>query len=168
MEFQMDHAYLEQCVFLSLYCMRYKAGGATMAPTKGVHDFIVRWCIRRMEDFEAKDVRLRTDSDASVCAIAARIKAARKDRTRCESTPIRSSQSLGGVERFHRTIEEQCRVLKLELEARFGSELALDIGFGSWLLRHAAWLVYRFHVPRETGKSGFAQMCGRNYESSLV
>ena len=79
-----------------------------------------------------------------------------------------SHQSLGGVERFHRLVQEMVRTHKKQLEESVGHEIKPTIGIGSWLVRHCCWLIFRFHVPRELGKSGYSSAMGHNYDGRVV
>jgi hypothetical protein len=165
----MDHSNLSpKLVILTIYNVERKIGFATLVPAKGMHAFVVAWVVRRLEEMEACDIRLRTDPDPSVHAIAEKVKDARKQRTVVETTAIASHQALGGAERFHRTIQEQTRVLKSELELHLKKPLEPSEGFAAWLVRHASWLIFRYHHPRELGHSGFASVNGRSYRGTLV
>ena len=74
-------------------------------PTTGLHAFVVAWVVRRLEEMDAQDVRLRTDPDPSVHAIAEKVREQRKQRTVVETTAIASHQASGGAEIFHTTVQ---------------------------------------------------------------
>ena len=71
-----------------------------------------------------------------------------------EEAPIASHQSLGGVERFHRWVQEMLRTHKHQLEMALGIPLEANVGLASFLVRHCSWLIFRFHVPRGLGVTG--------------
>ena len=85
-----------------------------------------------------------------------------------EPSPTHSHQSMGGVERFHRSLQEECRVLKTMIEQKLGVEYPRTVPAVAWLVRHAAWLWLRFHVPCYLGSSGFARLRGRSHEGGPV
>jgi hypothetical protein len=166
---QLDHSFLDSLVFLSMYCVDRKMGVATLCPTKGVHSFVTDWCVKRLDDMQMGDIRLRTDQDSSVRALAQKIKEGRRyNQTLCEESALASHQSLGGAERFHRLIQEQCRVMRTTLEENLHLKIAATEGFGSWLVRHASWTLFRFHAPRDTGRTAFTAVRGHPYTGEVV
>ena len=81
---------------------------------------------------------------------------------------MHSHQSLGAVERFHRTIQEEIRVLRLEVEKRGKFVVKLEDPLVTWLVHHAGWLLMRFHVPRPLGHTPFYHVRGANYAGGLA
>ena len=60
-------------------------------------------------------------------ALARRIAGGRVSNTLLEESPVKSHQSLGGVERYHRLAHEQTRVLRGYLEAQLGESISVGI-----------------------------------------
>ena len=57
------------------------------------------------------------------------------------TTPKQSKQSLGLAERFHGTVESDCRVLLLSVLSSYKLDLLPPIHpIFDWLVRHAAWV----------------------------
>ena len=85
------------------------------------------------------------------------------------SSPKNSKGSQGRVERFHRTIEEQCRILISSLNRRYLTTITGDNeAIIQWAIRHAAFLYERFHVSREDKSTPYRRHQARDYGSALV
>ena len=63
-----------------------------------------------------------------------------------ESAPRFSSQSIGAVGRAQDPVEAQIRCLRLDLETRLPLEVTPAMDVWPWLVRHAGWLLERYHV----------------------
>ena len=59
-------------------------------------------------------------------------------------SPAYTSQAQGSVERFHRTLLEQVRALKLELENNYGIHFTGTHPTVPWMVKHAAYLFNRY------------------------
>ena len=85
------------------------------------------------------------------------------------TTPKQSKQSLGLAERFHGTVESDCKVLLLSVLSSYKLELLPPIHpIFDWLVRHAAWVHERFRRSRHDGRSAFARHMLREYPSQVV
>ena len=91
---------------------------------------------------------VQTDPEASMLAVVDKVKQARPIPTRSRQAPRRSHQSMGGVSRYHRLLQEQVRVMRAELERRIEARLDVRLLVVAWLIRHASWSLLRFHVER--------------------
>jgi hypothetical protein len=87
-----------------------------------------------------RQVTIRTDGEPAIVALMDRVKAARPEETVLQRSPTRSSQSLGAGERAVRTVKEQFRTLRFQLEMKVGMKITPDLPIWSWIGRHAAWL----------------------------
>ena len=63
-----------------------------------------------------------------------------------EHSHVGESQSNGMTERAVQLVEDQARVLKAALEDRLGCAVPLTHAVMHWLIRHAAYLLTKFHV----------------------
>ena len=63
-----------------------------------------------------------------------------------ETAPRFSSQNIGAVGRAQDAVEGQIRCLRLELETRLSMEVTPAMDIRPWLVRHAGWLLERYHV----------------------
>ena len=62
------------------------------------------------------------------------------------TAPRFSSQSIGAVGRAQDAVESQIHCLRLELETRLSIEVTPAIDVWPWLVRHAGWLLERYHL----------------------
>ena len=67
---QLDYTVMAQACVLSLYVTSFRGGAATVVTAKGPIPFAVRWVCRRCESWGLNDLRLRTDKEHSVVALA--------------------------------------------------------------------------------------------------
>ena len=85
------------------------------------------------------------------------------------TTPKQSKQSLGLAERFHGTVESDCRVLLLSILNSYKLELLPPKHpIFDWLVRHASWVHERFCRSRHDGRTAFARHMLREYPSQVV
>ena len=85
------------------------------------------------------------------------------------TTPKQSKQSLGLAERFHGTVESDCRVLLLSVLNSYKLELGPPMHpIFDWLVRQAAWVHERFRRSRHDGRSAFARHMLLEYPSQVV
>jgi hypothetical protein len=57
--------------------------------------------------------------------------------------------------------------LPLQLVSRVGDIGPAATVIGTWIVRHAQWLIFRFHVNRATNSTSFARLFGFNYSGSI-
>ena len=72
------------------------------------------------------------------------------------------------MERFHRSLQEQCRTILAEVEAHVKQKVKITTEFASWIVRHASRLIYRFAVSKELRTTGYDRTFGRSYRGALV
>ena len=86
-----------------------------------------------------------------------------------EEAPIASHASVGGVERYHRLLQEEVRALKLGLERNLaGKVLVSSHPLAAWLVRHASWALFRFHVVREWQSTAYRRVRGSDYAGAIA
>ena len=79
-----------------------------------------------------------------------------------------SKQSLGLAERYHGTVESDCRVLLLSVLNSYKLEFLPPMHpIFDWLVRHAAWVHERFRRSHD-GRTAFARHMLREYPSQVV
>ena len=81
-------------------------------------------------------------------------------------SPSYSSNSQGSVERLHRTLLGQIRVVKAQVESNYSMTMSTKHCLLPWIVRHAAWTVNRY-VIHSDGYTSFERRWGRNYERAI-
>ncbi|MCP4192560.1 MAG: hypothetical protein GY768_18250, partial [Planctomycetaceae bacterium] len=81
-------------------------------------------------------------------------------------SPVYSSASQGSVERFHQTLVAQCRVLKIGVQRTYGLQLTLKHPLAPWLMKHACWLLNRFH-QHDDGLTSYQRRWGKTCQLPL-
>ena len=85
---------------------------------------------------------------------------------RIETTPVKSSSSLGGAERYAQTLGGMIRTLRMSLTERLNIDLnATSLAF-NLLVIHANFLYNRYQV-RANGLTPFEDQMGHNYHGKL-
>ena len=80
--------------------------------------------------------------------------------------PSYSSNSQGSVERLHRTLLGQVRVVKAQVESNYSMTMSTKHCLRPWKVRRAAWTVNRY-VIHSDGYTSFESRWGRNYERAI-
>ena len=112
--------------------------------------------------------RIRTDPEETIVAVAKQVQQRWPSKMILEKTPIASHQSIGGVERFHRMIQDQVRTIKIEVEQALKTEIASGLPVVTWIVRHASWLLYRYHKSRMLKSTCYTRDRGVPYNGALV
>lgn len=90
----------------------------------------------------------RTDGELATAKLASIVRDLRAQKgvpTEVQLTQRYSLQSIGAVGKIQQQLQGQIRVLALDVKRRFGVEPAPSMCLWPWLVRHAAWLIERFH-----------------------
>ena len=75
--------------------------------------------------------------------------------------------SIGAVGRPQDPVEGQIRCLRLELETRLSREVTPFMDIWPWLVRHAGWLLERYHVKANKKKA--VEYClGKPYQGEIL
>ena len=67
--------------------------------------------------------------------------------------PSYSSSSQGSVERLHRTLLGQARVVKAQVESNYSMTMSTKHCLPPWIVRHAAWTVNRYVIHSDGYRS---------------
>ena len=127
---------------------------------------LVRWL--KEHGLASGMIRLRTDSEVSIRAVAAAVAAMRpQGGTLVEVSPVNSSSSLGGVERWSQTLTGHVRALVLDAGRRLGRKLTAVSALYPWAVRHANFLHNRLQ-PQQHGATPFEQIQHREYKSQML
>ncbi len=108
---QLDYTFVDGDPILDLYADKTRCGAGTVVEKKGATIFAVQWILKKLEQFGLLGIKLRTDPEHSIVAIAHEVKRLRTHRTLVETTPEADHQAIGSVERFHRILQDQLRAL---------------------------------------------------------
>ena len=66
-----------------------------------------------------------------------------------------------------RTVKEQFRTLRFQLEMKAGMKITPDLPVWSWIGRHSAWLYTRYHV-RASGRTAYEEATDSSYRSEIA
>ena len=124
--------------------------------------------VKKLASWGLREVCLRSGQDNSSLALVAKVQERRQWPTTSQESPLRSHQSLGGVERWHRLLQEEVRALRLQLEAKVGETLGPAQPLVAWMVRHAAWILFRYHVPRDAQRTPYATVYGKNFSGPIM
>ena len=108
-------------------------------------------------------MRLRTDSEASIAAVARSVATKRGSPTHLEINPRGSSASLGAAERACQSLSGLARTLKLQVEALWKRKVFARDHIFSWLVRHASWILNRYQKHRATNCTSFELLQHRQF-----
>ena len=84
-----------------------------------------------------------------------------------EETIPESHATLGALEGCHNLLQGRNRVLRLDVEDRFGSIVGVTHQCVPWLVRHATWLLNRFQ-RRQNGATAFENLKGVSHKKPLM
>ena len=118
---------------------------------------VLRWLL---ELGHASALRIRTDPEPAIMAIAQATARARGDVTTVvETSPVASKGSLGACERANQTFMGLLRTHKAEVEERLGIVLSMNNPLMGWLVQHVAWLHHRYNQVH--GRTPFSAVQAR-------
>ena len=175
---EMDYGFLrsgEETVAQPILAATAKPSGycfAGAARTKGAGDMntIAAMCRFLVEAGLTARLRLRTDAEPSIKAVAAAVAAQRAPaETVIETSPVGSSSSIGAVERKIQTLAGQIRVLRLATEQMWNIKLRADAPIFKHLVSYAAWTENRFQPTGrgEVRQTPYASVHGKDYTGVL-
>ena len=122
----------------------------------GVVDDVISWL---REAGLSGQLRIRSDGEPAIKALVAAV-VRRHGAAVQETTPVKSSSSLGAAERFSRTLSAMVRTLRYALQDRTGIECSARSLLFNMLVMHANWLYCRYQ-PRQNGLTPFEDQHGR-------
>ena len=77
-----------------------------------------------------------------------------------------SSQSLGSIERLHRTLAGQIRTIRAQLENNYDRTITSQQPIMPWMVRHAASLLNRYHIHSD-GNTSFYRRWSKERKALL-
>jgi hypothetical protein len=134
--------------------------------SKAAVDYTVATVSKFIDSFFHSKVKLRTDGEPAMVALANKIKAEKPDRVVLEQTPKHSSAS-NPAERVIKDVEAMIRVMRTDLHARYGVAITANMAVWPWLVRHASWTLARFQ-PKASGNTPYRDAYDSNYDSEIV
>ncbi|CAE8585279.1 unnamed protein product, partial [Polarella glacialis] len=164
---QMDYTFMEKLKLLTAYLLDHGYGAATVVQSKGPELYAISWLLKLLDQLGLEDVMLHIDPEAALRAVAEKIRAMRQKKTLIQEAPVRSPQSIGGVSRYQRSLQEQIRALRLQLQESLNSEIGVEDAIVTWMVRHAAWLLARF-APWREGAAPYTRHRGAPYRGKVV
>ena len=103
---------------------------------------------------------LQSDNEDTLNALL-KATAAKVGTMSVRHSPSYSSNNQGSVERLHRTLLGQIRVVKAQVESNYSMTMSTKHCLLPWIVRHAAWTGNRY-VIHSDGYTGFERRWGRN------
>ena len=135
-------------------------------PGKNVPDYLVTGLRKFVESTFHTKVRLRCDNELAAIIIAERVKALLPCVVVLENTP-RHDHAANPAERAIRSVKDQVRVLRLDVEARYGIQLNADMSLWPWIARHAGWLLTRCKI-KGNGCTPYQDAYGTKYSGEMM
>ena len=165
---QLDYTFVDGVPILDLYADSVRCGAGTVIERKGATRFAVQWILKKLEQFGVKGMKIRTDSEHAIVALAREVKRLHPRDVVLEVAPEADHQAVGGVERFHRILQDQVRALKFQAEKNLGLTLKSDAATTKWLVRHASWIIFRFLTSKTLKSTGYYRVYHKNYSGTMV
>ena len=145
-----------------------KCVASTVVEKKGAVKFAVQWILKKLEQLALTELKIRTDSEHSITALAQQVRRQREQKTLVEQAPEADHQAIGGVERFHRVMQDQLRALRMQADIDLNTTLKAEMATTKWLVRHASWVIFRYFVNRACRSTAYFRVYGKNYSGTMV
>ena len=110
---------------------------------------------------------IKTDGEPSLVELMTRVATKREAGTVLQRSPPHDSQANGLVERAVRSVEEQTRTIKLDVDRRLNMNVSVTDVIFEWILRHSVALLNWFQVGFD-GRTAHHRLHGRPYRGELV
>ena len=110
---------------------------------------------------------LRSDGEPALVTVREALARCHGGQVTPEQPPKGEHQANGVAEEAGRTVRDQARVLKLQVEARIGRKVALSEPIVPWLIRWAAMSISCFQTGKD-GKSPYERQGGRKCDLPTV
>ncbi len=78
---QLDYTFIDGVTVLDMYVSTVRCGAGTVVEKKGVTKFAVQWTLKKFKQFGLVDVKIRTDPEHSIVAVAQEIRKLRTHKT---------------------------------------------------------------------------------------
>ena len=137
-------------------------------PGKKVTPYMIQLVNDFLERMAHTTVILHSDGEVAVQRLMHSVAEKRgQGRTLTRYTPRYSSQSLGKISSAQAMLQAQARTLKVDLEERVKQRIPITQAIYAWLLRHAGWLLARFHLGMRR-QSAYELSFGVTYKGCIV
>ena len=138
---------------------------ATAIPRKTTGEFVVGRTLAFLKEvgIEKMDIIYKSDQEPAIMSVLDGVrekKAALGGRWIPENSPVGSHQSNGVVERAIQSVAAQVRVLKSDLETRWGVAIPAASAAIPWMMEWAAFLLNRYEVGHD-GKTAYERCKGK-------
>ena len=110
---------------------------------------------------------LKSDGEPALVTVREALARCHGGQVTPEQSPKGEHQANGVAEEAGRTVRDQARVLKLQMEVRIGRKVALIEPIMPWLIRWAAMSVSRFQVGKD-GEIPYERQRGRKCDLPAV
>ena len=130
--------------------------------------YLSAMCAAFVKRIAYEKVVLKVDPEPALKLLADKVRACADGiQLKVETAPRFSSQSIVSVGRAQDAVEGQIRCLWLKLETRLSIEATPVMDVRPWLVRHAGWLLERYHVKGNTNKT-FEDCGGKPYQGEVM
>ena len=145
---------------------------ALQLPNKSTEVAQSRYCLQNVDlylkNLGYNKVILQHDGKPSIRALAESIQRhVGSSRASVRESPPKQHQSQGAVESMNGFVASQIRALWLDVRKRYPS-LDVSSNLTPWLVRHAAWLIARFHVRGKDGLTPYRLTTGSDYSHPVA
>ena len=141
-------------------------GGAI--PSKGNDDYARQLLVQVVRETGYRRVVLKSDNEPAIVVLK---QAARAELTdvEClmEESPVGDHQANGDIEVAVRELKRQIRVIKSDLEEKFGRQLNDSNPILAWIPRHACFLLRMYRVG-DDGRTPYERLRGRRWRRPAV
>ena len=122
-------------------------------PQEGIdiEEWSLRGGLRFLDFLSYTTLMLKSDQEASLCALLNNMKTHRGEQTQtmAEHSPVGDSKSNGFIERTIQSIARQIRTLRSTTESRMGRKFVPGSALFSWMITHAANLINLYEVGKD-------------------
>ena len=160
---------------VTILCMTDTVTGWPLAlqlPNKSREVAQSRYCLQNV-DLYLKNlgydrVIIQHDGEPAIRALAGSIqKHIGSSKVSVRESPPKQHQSQGAVESMNGFVASQIRALWLDVRKRYPS-LDVSSNITPWLVRHAAWLIARFHTRSRDGMTPYKMITGGDYHHPIA
>ena len=139
---------------------------ALAIPTKALeHPYALECSVDFIKRLGHVDVTALRDQEPALLALVDRVVVeCRKLGIKVDprDAPRYSHASMGAIGRAQQSIQKQFRALRTDVSIRYGLWLSPDRPAHPWMVRHAPWLLDRFHV-KANGRTAYEDAFGTAY-----
>ena len=135
-------------------------------PGKNVSDYLVTGLRKFVESTFHKKAHLRCVNEPAAIIIAERVMALLPNVVVLENTPPHD-HAANPAARAIRSVEDQVRVLRFDVEARYGIQVSANMSLWPWIARHAGWLLTRCKI-KSNGCTPYQDAYGTKYSGEMM